>query len=371
MKKKAFRVAFTVTWAAVCIALIFMLVAGRWGGFPWVSGIQFGGSGTAELLRQENAPSQSVERLEISAHSQGVRIFAVDGGEFAVRHYGPGDLPEDEQVQVRQEGGALRVSVPDKARRRTFFFFGYTEGQRLEIDVPRDWAGGVTASTSSGGVIVEDSFSWKSADLKTSSGGIHVKDTLRLTEQFYAKVSSGGIRLNDVTAASASLKSTSGGVSVTGALALSGELDASASSGGLRLGMVTARSIRANATSGGVSADVLETDSFDLSTSSGGLSIGKLTGNGRLKSTSGGVRVNQLIPTGTVDATASSGGITLAVPSDVFFRFDASCTSGSIKSDYNLSYSGSNNKSATYENGTGGPAVNAHSTSGGIRLNRG
>ncbi|MCL2031405.1 MAG: DUF4097 domain-containing protein [Oscillospiraceae bacterium] len=395
--KKAFRVIFVCLWAAVCIALILMLADWHFGAFQW-SEFQFGGfqmnnwsirggvSLKSELIYQESVSSRDMERLEVKAYSESVRVFAVDGGEFAVRQYGPVDTLREELVRVSREDGVLRVIMPARTVVQIGVFFA---NPRLEIDVPREWFGGVDISTSSGSQTLEDGFSWKSASLGASSGAVRLLGPLTLEGAAQVSASSGSVRLQDLTAASAALKTTSGALTVEGRLTLTGNLEAAASSGSVRLnrteaaqvqvsansgalhlGEMKAESVRARTSSGSLRAVTLETASFDLQTNSGGIHVGALTGGGRLKATSGTVTVLTLRPTGNVDARASSGGVRLTIPEDCSFTFEARCSSGRIRSDYALYYQGRNERAAAYTHGGGGPAVSAETTSGSIRLGK-
>lgn len=394
MKRKPLRVAFTVLWAAVCIALILFLAGGvfSFGPIHFTSGVFSMNRGTilgAELIYQESSAMQGVERLDVTAYSESVRVFAVDGGEFAIRQYGPADTLKEELVQISRDGSALRVTIPSRINFR-FIGIGIINN-RLEIDVPREWFGDAKISTSSGTLTLEHGFSWRSASLGASSGTVRLTGPLTLEGDAGVTTSSGSVRLQDLTAASARLKTSSGTLSVDGKLILTGDLDASTSSGALRLsgevqaarmqvstssgtltlGDVRADSVRGKTSSGRIRITKLESASFDLETSSGGIQADALTGGGRLKSSSGSINMGTLRPTGNVDARASSGGVKLHIPTDLAFTFNAHCSAGSIKSnDYSLYYQGKNNKTATYTHREGGPVVSVETTSGSIGLNR-
>jgi hypothetical protein len=394
MKNKAIRIAVLSVWAVVCIALVFLLVGyfntdGFRGGFQvngWNvrTGIRVG----SELIYQESAASSGVERLEITASSDSVRVFAVDGGEFAIRQYGPTDMLEEELVQIRREDGTLRVTVPSRSGVYVFSV-GIFADHRLEIDIPRNWFGDMSLSTSSGAQTLEHGFSWRSATLSSSSGGVRLLGPLTLEGNASLSASSGSVRIQDLTAASATLKTSSGTLSVSGRLTLTGNLDANTSSGSLRLndtsasrvsaetssgtlelGDMRADNVRGKTTSGTLRATRIEAASFDLETSSGGIRADALTGGGRLKSTSGNINVETLRPTSDVSLRASSGGVKLWVPDDYAFVFEGRCSSGSIRSDYDLYYQGRNNNSATYTHREGGPTISVETTSGSIRLSR-
>lgn len=387
MKSKALRITVTVAWAIASLALIILLAGGTFGG-TWMTGwnIKSGVAFNSELIYQESVPSQGVERLEVTAYSESIRVFAVEGGAFDVRHYGDADTLKEELVQISREGGILRVVIPNNNVVRIGIYF---HNPRLEIDIPREWFGDASISTSSGSQTLENGFSWRSASLGASSGSVRLTGPLTLEGNASLTASSGSVRIQDLTAASATLKTSSGSLNVEGKLTLTGNLDASASSGSvrlhetwaaqvraetssgsLRMGEVWAERVNGKTTSGGLSASKIETASFDLESSSGGVRIDSLTGGGRVKSTSGGISVEALEPTGDVDARASSGSVKLSIPDNCGFNFEARCSSGSIRSDYELYYRDKNSKSAFYTHGEGGPTVNTETTSGSIRLNR-
>lgn len=405
MNQKITRVGVAVLWAAVCIVLIFLLAGGYFGG--GVNRVNPSVRVGSELLREEQAAAEGVQRLSISAGSPSVHIRGTDSNTFTARHYGAENTPDNEKVVVRRDGDTLRIEIPHVSRIHVGIWF---VNERLEIEVPYSWLGAVNGETSSGSLNINDSFSWKettlqtssgslrierslsvdgpfsartssgslnldelnaaSADLQTSSGSLRANRTITVAGPFRAQTSSGSLRLDVLTAESAELTTTSGTLNAGGRITLTGELKASTSSGSLRLeGEVQAKNVRASTSSGHLTADSLKTETYDLATTSGGISGGRITGAGRMKSSSGSISADVLSLTGDTDISATSGTVRVGLPRELPFNFEGTTTSGTINGDYELYYRDTRKKSAYLENGANGPSLRINTSSGSIRLN--
>ena len=281
--------------------------------------IHFGGN--TALLLEEDYVLDGIDTLRVIATYQDVTITLHDGADMRVRHY---DYNTADPLTADFSGGSLTITAQ---KWNVFNIFGFTASPRLEIELPREYAGNADISSVSGTVKIEGDVSWGDVRLKTTSGSIRTGDISALSIDIQStsgslspglldadnnvrlKATSGSIRGDDIRAGSVEAQSTSGSLNL-GALTSGGSVRMKTVSGSIKAGNIKGRDvtsestsgsqtlgaidaagmIRLTAVSGRVEAAAVRSPEHYIKTTSGSIRIGELTGTGEFKSTSGSVR---------------------------------------------------------------------------------
>jgi lia operon protein LiaG len=148
-------------------------------------------------------------------------------------------------------------------------------------------------------------------------------------------------------------------------------LQCNVSSGGTTIDSVIADNFEYTSSSGSLNANGLITKTSKLANSSGSKRLKDFTGDLKSTSSSGSTKVEYSSFDNNIDITASSGSVEVILPENANFYLDSSASSGSIKSDFPITVSGSNDK--RHLKGTVGNdknKVKIHTSSGSIRITR-
>lgn len=165
------------------------------------------------------------------------------------------------------------------------------------------------------------------------------------------------------------LSSSSGSINVRD-LKLS-KLQCSASSGSTTLENVTADSFDYNSSSGSLNANGLITKTSKLTSSSGSKRLSGFTGDLRATSSSGSTRVEYSNFDNNIDINASSGSVEIKLPEISAFYLDASASSGSVRSDFPITVTGSNEKHQLKGSvGSDKNKVRVNTSSGSIKISK-
>jgi DUF4097 and DUF4098 domain-containing protein YvlB len=287
----------------------------------------------AEVVREveRTVDAGGLSTVQVRTSSGSVHYQGVDPSVVTVRAWvtvrGPsqGDAREfAQQIEVRTNreehaaGHTLRVyaEVPSP-------HVGYSVSVRYEVAGPRALA----------------------ADLRTSSGGIHVSGTEGAVK---AHTSSGRIELQ-------------GG---------KGDIDLHTASGGIRVNRAAGQ-VHAEASSGSIELHE-GVGAVDLSTRSGGIraTLNRLEGEATFRSQSGSIHLTIGAGIAPISATTSSGGIRVTLPVGYAGQLEARTSSGSVQCDlpaFTASESGRNHVWGRI--GEGGEAtVKLRTSSGGVHI---
>lgn len=340
MKKKVLLIGI-ISWTAVAALLIAIIVNAAYGG-------GFGIMNYNSVLVKEDAVSiAGISNITVQSDLAGIEVLSTEESQIRVRQYGA-NLGSKELFTVELNGPTAKIELKHKFR---FFNIGFGFlSERLVIEVPSAWIGDVNVYSSSGGIRLNDTFTWENVKFSCSSGGINIDKPLS-AGNLDINVSSGGIHVNDV-------------------LTVAEQLTVDSSSGGIHLNApIKAGKINAKVSSGGMTLGEVNVSEFNLVSSSGGIKVEGITGSGSAKASSGGIKIKLNDPLGDVKLTSSSGQIKIAVDKALSFNFDGKCTSGSIHADFPLNEN-KNNDTATATVGNNPTAsITANSTSGGILVN--
>ncbi|MCL2084036.1 MAG: DUF4097 domain-containing protein, partial [Oscillospiraceae bacterium] len=209
---KALIVICMIITAAAAIGIIFIMILGLNGHTLSSFNVNVGyGWGESMLIKEETFSIKDIRRFSLESGSYGVYVRAVDGVTASVRQY---SNHSDSPFTMDKTGSEVSVNARQNGVSIGLFFIW---NRRIEIDIPRSWAGDVNFTTSSGGLTLEDNFKWAVASLQASSGGINIKYPLT-TESLSLRASSGGIRISDGLTAGKQIqiRATSGGVRADG-----------------------------------------------------------------------------------------------------------------------------------------------------------
>lgn len=237
----------------------------------------------------------------------------------------------EQNPPVEQKGNVIRIGwLADEELSR---------GLSISYDVTTPADTRLDAKTGSGSVVVADIKGPVTAN--SGSGSVTIG---RIGGAVVASAGSGSIKVGG--AASLQARTGSGGIDATG---VAGPTTAKSGSGSIRI---------AQAGKGDV----------DVSASSGGVTVTGADGALRVDCSSGSISVDGR-PSGAWSLHSSSGGVSVNLPADAAFDLDAQASSGSIDSAHPVTMTGTIDKQRLQGKVRGGgPLVEIHTSSGGIRI---
>jgi DUF4097 and DUF4098 domain-containing protein YvlB len=339
--RKAFLVIGIAAWSILGSVILAILVLGLSGSnmpkwvqeLPGVSALRGGNGemfyfnigGSTELIKEESFKLEGIGTVSIAAASERITVTLNNGNEMIVRQY---DNSHAQPFTSGKGNGSLDISTRDKPIAIGIMVFNFSP--RLEISIPRSYAGNVSLAATSGSIHINDRVKWGNTLITASSGSIRLNSSGEFGD-LRIKTSSGSIRSYGViTGDAAEISSTSGSIrldggavrcaslnvrSTSGSITLyeceaSGQVTVKSSSGsirssGIKAGDVTVEStsgsqtlgtveasgtIRLTSSSGSVKADAVRSPAHHIRTASGSIRIHQLTGEGDVRSSSGSVR---------------------------------------------------------------------------------
>jgi DUF4097 and DUF4098 domain-containing protein YvlB len=250
----------------------------------------------------------------------------------------------DHVVTITQDGNHVEVHAEYKGE-ITSGWFGNSPELRVNylITVPRKFA----------------------VDLKTAGGSVKVTE---LTGKVQARSSGGGLTFTKIEG-SLSGHTSGGGITVAGC---KGNADLRTSGGGLHLAEIEG-DVDARTSGGSVHADKL-TGKAVLKSSGGGIEVSELKGQVEASTSGGGITARLLTqPTGDCTFKTSGGGITVILGEKLNVDVDARTSGGRVSSDLPVTSvtqgEPKKNELRGKING-GGPLITAHTSGGGIHLEK-
>ncbi|MCL2704347.1 MAG: DUF4097 domain-containing protein [Defluviitaleaceae bacterium] len=253
-----------------------------------------------------------VRNINIETSSANVRVVETGGGELRMTVNGRANYEPD--LAASNSGDTISIRF-DKDMR--FSLINSYSNLELTVEIPRDYAGNLTVTTSSGRIELNDS-GFNDVTLRASSGNIRIRDLS--CQNLRLNTSSGRIEAESLTVTEGDIRSTSGNVILD--KANGGSLNIRTSSGRINVGRADNADIRANASSGNVEIKYVNFDND--------LNIG-----------------------------TSSGRINLYLPSNAEYVLDVTTSSGSINSEFhNFTRDQSNERRNRFSGRTSIGAVN-------------
>lgn len=259
-----------------------------------------GGSHELKLVNTIAISTGDISYINVDYVSESIRVKYSDDDTLVVNEY---MNREDSTLHAEAvlSGGGVTVR---HGRRGAMFGLR----SRIEVFLPKDWHGNFNVVSTSGQIIMEDTWQFSSFSAKTVSGDIE-------------------------------------------------------------LGGVAANSVRLSTTSGSIAVQSCDGE-MELRTISGNILVDNAAGRGMFNTTSGGIRVSFGSLTGPLRLGSVSGGVRLNLPADASVEIDASSVSGSIHTAFDSSLTfQKRSKAHGFVGEAPYYAVKISTTSGGIHIN--
>ncbi len=345
---RKFVITMIAVFGVIALGLIILLVSVISSGGLSVSSSY--SMANLELVNTSTISMEGIDTLSLDYSSDDIIFYESDTQELILKEYMNISPNEKELTQIKQNGSELRLRGGDRTRQNWMFnhYSGY-----VEIYLPADYQGSISASTSSGNIESELELHLSTFAASCSSGDIHMNEVS--AADISAATTSGNIEF-EIAEGNRSFASSSGDIrihggngdtvvsSTSGNITMkenSGELNAAASSGDITI--EDANGAKEIETTSGVIKVSDCTGFMKVSASSGDIIISDLGDAGTFESTSGNIRISfteQLAQsTKDIEADASSGDVELKLPSGLNFEFVAKTSSGDIRTSFDDSLS--------------------------------
>ena len=211
------------------------------------TGFSFGNDTYAEKTYE---CSGSIENINVNERSDHLTVESGDVDKVTVRY---NDRTDKELYNIKEDGTKLIVERNDE---KDFHFFEFDVAEKSTvITVPREYKGGFELHTSSGGMELNN-ITAAGLTAENSSGSIKLDNVT--ADSVKVHNTSGSIKLENVTSGSdISVENTSGSITLTNVTA-DGDLNAKGSSGGIKLESLNASgNINIKNTSGSIKGTII------------------------------------------------------------------------------------------------------------------
>lgn len=329
---------------AALVGVLIWGIAGRgsmWQGVLWG---QSWGTEPEQSVAVYQAAASGIDTLSVRLASEDVTVRPGDGSTILVEQFARGDLPEEYQVRVAEDGRRLAV---ESGLRGRVMLFGQLPYSHVEITLPQRLADTLSVETASGEVDIEG-IEAGAVDASAASGSVVITNTG--TNSVQCGTMSGEVDIDGVKADTVDASTASGAATITNTDAKS--VKCATASGDVRVDIDACDLLSASSTSGSVSVRSDVRQDVELSSTSGdvrmdgsaesaGLSTmsGDITGEYRrlsrlvAGSTSGSIDVSiaDAAQLKSVEASTMSGDVSLAVPPGTAVSTDFSSVSGTMR----------------------------------------
>lgn len=247
--------------------------------------------------------------ITLNFSSERIDISVSKDDKFRIVEISNRILQDSESFSVRKNGKSIEISK-GKSILREGFFKCVTLSKKIEIFIPESYKGDLEIRSSAGNVYINDDLKLNNIKCNQSSGSFKCEKNIEVNKASIS-VTAGRITLSELVA---------------------GE--------------------------------------YDLRTSSGGIRIASLSGSGNLESSAGSIDVCYKDIKEYTNLKTSSGHIKMFVPKGLSFEFLGNCTSGTIKSGFDINYKTPRGNKATVKVGDGPyKKITASAMAGMIHLN--
>lgn len=235
---------------------------------------------------------------------------------------------EDLTYSVKVEGDTLRVLQNDSSQWYDKIGFFFPENTQVTVYLPEQEYQQLSATTSSGNISVASGYTFASAEIKTASGEVAVRD--KISDSLDAEASSGDIVIESFEGASLTAVCTSGNVAVSG-VETQGKVSLQAVSGNVGLSACHAAEVLAQCSSGDISLkDTQATGNMQVQTTSGNVVLSACDAKDiRIQTTSGDVS-GSLLSKKRFSVQTSSGDVTVPDSLDAQEICQVITTSGNV-----------------------------------------
>ncbi|MCX7708461.1 MAG: DUF4097 domain-containing protein [Clostridia bacterium] len=268
-----------------------------------------GKTGNQDINIEKEFNAADIKDMSISTSSTNINVIPVDTNAVKVHYHGyfrgmAGKTAPELEVGLN----GSRLVVREKHKVNISIGFNFTNQElKLDLYVPKSYAGSLELGTSSGDVNV-DGLSFDRFNFSSSSGNLHAAS---------------------LNTKNAELNTSSGDFTVKGF------------SGGLRF----------NSSSGKLDASDVD-----------------LTGNMSVNTSSGDINVDFSKLAGNINSNTSSGEVKLRLPENAEFDVQFDTSSGDFETNFPLTQNIKNRHEVRAKAGNGGSNITAHSSSGDLQI---
>ena len=358
-------VIFVLVWALALLVAICFIFSNYKGVF--MNEIYFGIHIGTILQKEENISSGGIKKIEVDANYNSIELIASDRDDFYVTQYGRKNTPDKALFKSNKSDDKLTIST------NTHFIINIGLNlceEKLKIEVPKDWAGSVNLSTTSGNIDVLDEFTLEDFNLHASSGNIKIAKKICLNN-LILKTSSGQIKIEgEINATGDIFAKSSSGSQIYGNI-IARDISFEASSGKIANTETTALTLGIKSSSGSLVLGKINAETYNIGCKSGDIKIDGISGKGILQTSSGNISVLLMQPVGHLQAKSNSGNVKIKLPYELMFNFEGLTSCGNIKADFEVLFRSSKRNSSTAKIGLDPQInINVKTSSGNIHVNR-
>ena len=181
--------------------------------------------GSIPIDEKDSMPTASIRSIRVETLSENITIRECSGESVTARFHGKvSSSAQDDMPHLKVERHGTEMTIRIERHRRNFVA-QTSEDAELEVHIPKQYAGNLSAKSVSGN-ITTGSHRYKKLALTTISGNIESEDVK--AESLKLDTTSGNIRTQKLTAERTEIRSTSGEIKVKAA---TGDMNVHATSG--------------------------------------------------------------------------------------------------------------------------------------------
>jgi hypothetical protein len=290
--EKRLKIISIAIWGVIAIVLtatlVFGIVTGERGNFFRMFVFH---NGDRKIQQTKEMSIQDAKKINIDFSSDDIAIYTTDQDDIKVVQKAYGTLKEEEKFTMEKNGDTINIKKGENHLK--FFVFGFGNfGSEIEVYIPKKYSDNLAVESSSGDIIVNDDINLKDVSFNQSSGEFKCNSEIK------------------------------------------------------------GDNIKLEASSGDIDINSLIGKNYDINVSSGEIRISSLSGSGDIEASSGDIKVGYKDINDNSNIRATSGSVKVSVPKEMSFTFDGICTSGDIKSNFDLSYNSKKRNQATAKIGS-------------------
>lgn len=340
---------------AVCLTGLMIFVIGRGGIHMNVNSF---GMNNLKLVNTQTADLEGIDSITLKYASDDIVFYTSENEELVLKEYMNFTPDENELTAIERNGSKLRLE--GRKDNGGNWFFGANRNSRMEVYLPGDYNGSLSAGTSSGCIDSDLVFQLKEFEASCSSGDIKLNEVN--ADNITAATSSGYITFKKAEGRRR-FSASSGDIKILGG---SGDTEVSTSSGYITIEN-SAGVLRAKASSGDITVRGAYGEK-NINTSSGYITVEDAKGYIKASASSGDIRISDNEGAGSISTTSgyidadfgnniaaitediyiesSSGDAKIRIPESLAFDFRAKTSSGDIDTffDQQLNFDKNNKK---------------------------
>ncbi len=280
-------------------------------------------SSILKVLKEEHVDMSDIQEIELNFSSSDIDVSITDDSTISIIESATVKLEEDELFTLINQNGKLVVTAGRKRRQSVLFGFGFTQ-RKVELLLPKKYAGDLNLTTSSGDIRIFSDLDLKNISVNQASGDLKTDYALTV-QSFKAQLASGDIKVKYLECKDYALKTASGDIAIS---FLKGSGDIATMSGDITI-------------------KELEAVIYTIQSASGDINLKKIQGSGEVRTASGDIDASYLSILEYSRLTAASGDIDIELAEDISFEMEAKCISGEIRGNVAMDYKNKKASQAT------------------------